>query len=119
MATTSYSNMIEPIVNRKFSNTFHHYNGPNKKKYVHKQKGQQYQSRPFQISKKISSPYPKEKCIGCELEKKEAIELLMHNDGKFGNIYFQRSVFYQEKGNNITDTSEQSQTCINTQILYQ
>ena len=32
---------------------------------------------------------------------------------------FQRSIIYQEKVNKITSTSEQSQTCINTQILQQ
>ena len=38
---------------------------------------------------------------------------------KTGNIPFQRSIFYQEKGNKITANSEKLQTWINNQILQQ
>ena len=49
--TTLSSKIIEPIVNRKFGNTFHNHNVPKQHQFVHKQTFQQYQSIPFQISK--------------------------------------------------------------------
>ena len=38
--TTHYSNIIKPIVNRHFDNTFHHQNVPNQSQHLHKHKGQ-------------------------------------------------------------------------------
>ena len=40
MKTIHSSNMIEPIVNRKFGNNFHHHNEPNQRQYAHKHTGQ-------------------------------------------------------------------------------
>ena len=59
--TTLSSNMIEPIFNRNFGNTFHHHNGPNHCQRANKHTYQHYQPRPLQISKNVSPRYPKEK----------------------------------------------------------
>ena len=70
MTKTSSSNMIEPIVSRKFDNIIHHYNPLNRRQHVHKHTGQNYQSITFQISKNTSPKYPKEKFIGCGIDSK-------------------------------------------------
>ena len=59
MTTIRSPNMIDPIVNRNFVNTFNHHNDPNQRQHVHTHISQQYQSRPFQISSNFSPPYLK------------------------------------------------------------
>ena len=63
--------MIGPILNIKLGNKFHHNNGPNQRKNLHKHTDQQYQSIPFQISSKVSPTYLKEKHFERGLDNKE------------------------------------------------
>ena len=78
MKTTSSSNRIEPIFNRNFGNALHNHNRSNQIQHGHKHKFQQYQSRPFQISKTLLPTYLKEKYFGCGFDNSEVIELLIH-----------------------------------------
>ena len=61
---------IDTIVNIKFSNTFHHYNGPTQHQLIHEHTGQQYQSRSPQISRNLSHPCIKGKYFGCGLDNR-------------------------------------------------
>ena len=67
--TTDSSNIIEPVVKRKFVNTFNYHNEPNQHQHIHKRTGQKYKSIPFQRSNN-SPPYLKYNCFGCVLNKK-------------------------------------------------
>ena len=51
--------VIDPIVNRKFGNILHRYNGPNQWQHVHKCTSQKYQSISYQIPSTSSIPYLK------------------------------------------------------------
>ena len=65
MKTSNYSNMIEPIVDRNFFNTFHHQNGPNHLQYVQKHTGQKYQIHTLTNIKELINSIPERKlyCI--------------------------------------------------------
>ena len=56
-------NMITPIVKGNLGNIFYHKNLLKQIKYVQKNTGKQYQSRPFQIPKNFSSTYTKENIL--------------------------------------------------------
>ena len=95
-----YQSMIDPIVNRKFVNTFHHQNGPNQRQHTNKNSSQkyhqniqgqqyqhintgqpkyiqQYQPRSFKRHRKYSSPYLKETFLRCGINNKGVREPLM------------------------------------------
>ena len=79
---TSYHSIIETIVNRNFEYTFQHQNVPNQRQRTHKNTNQQYQPIYYQIPRTSSITYLKEECIGCGLNNKGMIKLLIQNDGR-------------------------------------
>ena len=62
------NSMTEPIVNRKYGNTFHHQNGPNQRQCVHKPAVKQYKSISVQITGKSSSIYLSKTLLDVDLE---------------------------------------------------
>ena len=89
--------MISPIVKRSFGNTFHHNNGPNQLKHIHKNNSQQYQPRPYQIPRISSILYLKEDCLGCGLNKKGVIICLIQNDRKLETFPLRGQFFIKKK----------------------
>ena len=94
--STAHS-MIEPIVNRYFGNIFHHHNGPNQRKNIHKNISQHYQPRSYQIPSTSSIPYLKEDCLVCVISNKVVRKFLMQDNGELDTCTFRGPYFINKK----------------------
>ena len=116
--------IINPIVNRNFGNKFHHQNGPNKRQHTnknashkyhnittrqqyqnrnngqqhkHRNPSEQYQTISLQRHRTSSITYLKEHCLGCGINNKGVIELIMQHYGTLENCPFRVPLYIREK----------------------
>ena len=108
MSKAHSSNMINPIVNKNFDNTFHRQNGPKQRQHVHNHTGQKCQLISFQISSNSSPTYLKESFLGFVIDNKEVRSLLIQNGEELETLHFRGELFIIQNCIKRIDNSKQS-----------